>query len=214
MRAVSNSCYRGCLLLVLLGTLLACEQASAKQTYVYQEQGGGVWYTDHAPIESYEGQYTLIATYGRPTASASCRGVTAKTIEARARFYQDAILREARRHRVSPHLVRAIIAVESCFDRHAVSRVGAKGLMQLMDGTAKDLNVTNVFNHHQNIAAGTRYFSRMKTSFNHDISLALAAYNAGPGAVRKHKGIPPYKETQNYVKRVLRLYRKYLEESS
>jgi soluble lytic murein transglycosylase-like protein len=104
---------------------------------------------------------------------------------------------------VSADLIRAVIMQESGGDPGAVSNKGAKGLMQLTDPTAADLGVTDPFDPVQNIFGGTRFLARMLKTFEGNLSLALASYNAGPGAVEKHGGIPPYEETRNYVKGVL-----------
>lgn len=106
---------------------------------------------------------------------------------------------------IDPELVHAIIKVESGYDYTAVSPAGAKGLMQLMDFTAEELGVMNVFDPKENIKAGTKYLSKMLDKYNGNLDFALAAYNAGPNAVDRHKGVPAYKETKNYIKRIKKL---------
>ncbi len=109
----------------------------------------------------------------------------------------------ARKFKLSTQLVTAIIKVESNFNPRAVSSEGAIGLMQLMPATAERLGVKNAFDIRQNINAGCRYLKGLVDRFEGNLELAVAAYNAGPGAVEKYGKIPPYKETRNYVKRVL-----------
>lgn len=110
-------------------------------------------------------------------------------------------------------LVKAIITVESNSDPNAVSRKGAQGLMQLMPQTCEHLNVTRPFDPRENIVGGVKYIKGLLASYG-DLRLALAAYNAGPGTVKKYAGIPPYRETINYVKRVIRYYKKFRKDSS
>lgn len=110
---------------------------------------------------------------------------------------------------VDPALIKAIIANESGFNANATSNVGAQGLMQLMPGTAAGLGVTDSYDPAQNVAGGTKYIKGLLERFNGDVRLAVAAYNAGPGAVEKYGGVPPYAETQNYVQNVLASYAKY-----
>jgi soluble lytic murein transglycosylase-like protein len=110
---------------------------------------------------------------------------------------------------VDPSLVKAIIANESGFDANATSKVGAQGLMQLMPSTAQSVGVRNSYDPAQNVAGGTRYLKGLLDRFNGDVRLAVAAYNAGPGAVEKYGDVPPYAETQNYVQNVLGSYAKY-----
>ncbi len=117
-----------------------------------------------------------------------------------------AIEQAARKHNVDANLVRAIIKVESNFNPGAVSNKGAMGLMQLMPGTAQSLRVSNPFDPQQNVDAGVRHLKELLSNFNGDLNLSLAAYNAGAGAVSRSRGVPPYRETRNYVKRITDIY--------
>ena len=113
------------------------------------------------------------------------------------------------RYRVDPNLIRAVIRTESSFNRLAVSRKGAQGLMQLMPATARELNVVDPFDPHQNIEGGTRYLRSLMDTFNGNLTLTLAAYNAGPTLVKRVNRIPRIPETVNYVRRVLAHYQGY-----
>jgi hypothetical protein len=118
----------------------------------------------------------------------------------------------AKQYGVRPELVKAVIRAESNFNRLAVSRKGAQGLMQLMPRTAKAMRVMDPFNPQQNIAGGTQYLGRLLGMFNGNERLAVAAYNAGPGRVKKYGGVPPFPETANYVTRVFRFVNVYKPE--
>jgi soluble lytic murein transglycosylase-like protein len=117
------------------------------------------------------------------------------------------IARHSDAQNLDPKLVRALIQAESGYNVKAVSNKGAIGLMQLMPDTASELNVQNPYDPDQNIQGGTKYLRQMIDHFAGKVELAIAAYNAGPGAVEKHGGIPPFAETRDYVKRVLALWR-------
>lgn len=122
----------------------------------------------------------------------------------------DHIIEEAAaKYAIPPSLVRAVIVAESNFDPSAVSRVGARGLMQLMPATAADMFVDDMHDPVQNIHGGTRYLRFLANMFDGDFIKVVAAYNAGPEAVKRHKGTPPFNETQTYVQRVVRLYKTY-----
>jgi soluble lytic murein transglycosylase-like protein len=130
--------------------------------------------------------------------AAGDRSVTAAQID---RYINDA----AARHHVDPNLVRALVKVESNFNPHAVSSKGAMGLMQLMPATARLYDLRNPFDAAQNVEAGVRHLKGLLENFRGDVSLSLAAYNAGQGAVERSRGIPPYTETRNYVRRITSL---------
>ena len=120
--------------------------------------------------------------------------------------YEGAIVEAAERYRLDPDLIRSVIQIESAFDALAVSPVGAQGLMQLMPEVAEEMGVADPFNPRQNIMGGARLLRNLLNHFKGNVKLTLAGYNAGPAAVARSRGrIPPFRETQNYVKRITRL---------
>ncbi|MFQ5697905.1 MAG: transglycosylase SLT domain-containing protein [Myxococcota bacterium] len=182
----------GLCLLALAGALAPPHRADA-QVYVWTDPHGGLHFTD-SPRSL---EYRLYEPGGsRPTVRSNRR-------------YDAIIARAGARNRVSPALVKAVVHAESNFDRRAISRKGARGLMQLMPRTARSLGVSDPFDARQNIYAGSRYLRELIGRYSGNLRLALAAYNAGPGAVGRHSGVPPYRETRGYVRRVLTLYRRY-----
>lgn len=186
--------------LLTLALLLPLYVANAgDRVYHYATADGIPLFTDRKT----PGQTLVqIKYYGRPPAvTGRC-----KPDSARVRRYEKIIRKLAREHRIDEKLIQAVIATESCYNPRAVSRVGAKGLMQLMPETAAMLGVDDPFDPEQNIAGGVRYLRMMLDEFDQNKKLALAAYNAGPQAVHKYgDSIPPYRETRNYVRKIMKL---------
>ena len=127
-------------------------------------------------------------------------------------LYHGFIIRTASQYQVDPALIKAIIMAESGYNAKAVSKKGAKGLMQLMPKTAEALGVEDIFNPHQNITGGVQYFKQMVIRFNGEVKLALAAYNAGSRNVLYYKGIPPFQATRYYIKKVFKYYQMYKDQ--
>ena len=125
------------------------------------------------------------------------------------RLFHPIIIQAANRYQVDSALIKAIIMAESSYNPKAISRRGAKGLMQLMPIAAEALGVRDSFNPEQNINAGVRHFKNLLNQFNGDVKLALAAYNAGSKKVREYQGVPPFKATQYYIKKVFEYYQYY-----
>ena len=153
---------------------------------------------------------TDVAQYIRPKISGpSIDEIFINQIEQSEPLYNPIIFKAASEHEVELDMVRAIIMAESQYNNSSVSRRGAKGLMQLMPRTARSLGVKDILDPEQNIYAGVRHYKSLLERFDGDVKLALAAYNAGATNVRKHNGIPPFKETQRYITKVL-AYQHYL----
>jgi Rod binding domain-containing protein len=126
--------------------------------------------------------------------------------------FEDHIDEAAKSYGIDKNIIKSIIMTESAGNNKAVSGAKAKGLMQLMDSTATDMGVNNVFNPRENILGGTKYFAKMLRQYSGDVKLALAAYNAGPQNVEKYKGVPPFDETKSYINKVLN-YVEHFKES-
>ncbi len=177
--------------------LLATVPAGA-DIYKYVDENGVMHFTN-APNDD---KYQLFVSANAPVSSLF---MSSK--------YDHYIALAARTHRVSFPLLKAVIKVESNFNPKAVSKKGAQGLMQLMPGTARLLNVYDPFDPWENIMGGAQYLRDMLNRFDGKLSYALAGYNAGPGRVTQYNGIPPYRETQNYVKKVMTHYQRLRKEA-
>ena len=173
----------------------------AGSIYRYIDAEGVVHFSD-APVDE---RYRRLKPSAREGLAITPRPIRRGPSE---RDYDRLIVKLAGRHRLQPALVKAVIAAESNFQPNAVSRVGAQGLMQLMPATAAELGVERPFGVVENIDGGARYLRILLDRYG-DLTRSLAAYNAGPTAVDRHRGVPPYRETQAYVKRVLEYYRGY-----
>jgi len=178
--------------------------AEESKIFVYKEADGSIHFTNKTPpsgvraevFTSHSGGYTVVGHSGRT-----------------GKFFPDSfngmIGEAAKAHQVEAGLIKAVIHVESGFNPQAISKRGARGLMQLMPATARELGVRNPFQPSSNILGGTQYLARLIRKYQGNVAYALAAYNAGEDAVHRYKGIPPYSETQAYVKRVLLMKNRY-----
>jgi len=183
--------------------------------YLYRDTTGGLHFSNAPADSSY--QYYMPASWKVP-AWRSWRtelnaSVRVGRIDGRRRTAYDDIIRDvADRHRVDTALIKAVIRTESDFMAHAVSPKGASGLMQLMPATARMHGVGRIFDAKDNIDGGVRHLRYLLERYSGNLRLALAAYNAGEGAVNKHGGIPPYPETVDYVSRVIAFRDSYLRQ--
>jgi soluble lytic murein transglycosylase-like protein len=191
---------------------LATCQNSAPQQYVYWSNAKRRWVRVPTPSKvavrnacsaAQEVEAAMAAAPAKQDSATKNPNVTAQWTPTAVDGLIDDV---SRRHSVDPNLVRAMIKVESNFNPRARSRKGAMGLMQLMPSTARELNVNNPYDPAQNLDGGIRHIKSLLEQNGGDVSLSLAAYNAGQGAVNRHGGVPRYKETQSYVKRITQMY--------
>lgn len=188
----------GQILTVLIWALLLAPDGARAAIYTFVDKQGTVHFTNVPNDPRYK--LGVIRPQFRGGGSRASRAGD-------PRLYEEHIQRAASRYEMDPLLIKAVIKTESNFDCQAVSSKGAQGLMQLMPGTAADLNVCNPFDPRENIFGGTNYLRQMMARFGGNLRLALAAYNAGPGKVEAAQGIPLIPETQQYVAKVLQHYR-------
>ena len=195
-----------CARILLLLTACLVPLLSFAQVYKWVDEDGIVNYSNVAPPEDESFDVLRFPCYA---SDPKCRSVAWEKVPLNTRSFSSEIRTAAMANAVEESLIRAIIHAESAYQPDAVSPKGAQGLMQLMPATQKELRVDNPFDPEQNIRGGATYLAQLLDEFHGDVEMAAAAYNAGPGAVQRHRGIPPYDETQEYVRRVNILYRRY-----
>lgn len=208
------------LAIIAICTLMGGAATAHAKTFVYKHMDGTVWHTNIDPSKVEKDEYQLIGVINSPPPRKK-KKVSTKTnysvkcgkdsMAIRAAQYKPLINRLAQQYAVSQHLIMAVVAAESCFDSRAESSKGARGLMQLMPITAREMGVKDPFDHEENLRGGIQYLGRLSKRFNHNIKLTLAAYNAGPGNVVKYSGIPPFPETKDYVEKVMSSFLKYMQ---
>jgi len=184
--------------------------ASAQTVYVYKDQNGASVISD---FKSLDPRLKLVKSY-TPVSPIQILGpehydLASRRLDTRSTEFDQTIFNLADAFHQDRALIKAIVQIESSFDPQALSPKGAQGLMQLMPTTADSYNVSNPFDAHDNLRGGIAFFADLMHRYQNDVRLALAAYNAGETAVAKYQGIPPYPETQAYVKYVLRLHKNY-----
>lgn len=182
---------------VLVAALYCARPAAAGETIYEGEHDSGQVFTN---IPQGRG-FRPLAGFGKTSLAEPRRSAGLRT-----RAFDDLIESTARQHQIHPELVRAVIQVESAFDPGAISRKGARGLMQLMPDTAKQYGVHNLFDPVENIRAGVQHLAYLSDRFGEDLDLVLAAYNAGEEAVRRYRGVPEFDETRTYVVRIKKLF--------
>ncbi|MGD8589497.1 MAG: transglycosylase SLT domain-containing protein [Chromatiales bacterium] len=192
---------------VLLAVLMAVSGPLMAEIFKYRGPDGSIHFTDR-PMSS---SFKLLWKIGKPNPpkSASKGSYSSARMQQNKSLLTPMIEQTAKQLRLHPGLLHAIVLVESAYNPKATSSKGAQGLMQLMPGTAERYGVSDAYDPRQNLRGGARYLKDLLALFKYDLKLALAAYNAGEGAVKKYGNeIPPYPETQNYVKKVMGHYRK------
>ncbi len=187
--------------------LFAVFDAARAEVYVYEMPDGSRVITDH-PINAKHSRVVRVAPDVKGAGKLAAQK-NSPVFREDASTYDRLIRRYADEYNVDFALVKAIMTVESSFNPYAVSDKGARGLMQMMPSTAGRYGVRDIYNPVENVRAAVKHLKYLSDTFNNKSILVIAAYNAGENAVKQHRGIPPYEETQNYVKKVLSYQRQY-----
>ena len=196
---------------LLLVAGLAGTQPVHGEMYKFTDKDGIIHYTNIKPVGQKD-----VKTFSFPcyASDPKCNQLDWEKIPLNRQAFNEEIEAAAEVFAVDDALIRAIIHAESAYQPEALSPRGAQGLMQLMPATQQELHIVNVFDPVSNIEGGTRYLSSLLQQFDQNVELAAAAYNAGPNAVLQYGGVPPYKETKEYVRRIKILYRRYRSSES
>jgi soluble lytic murein transglycosylase-like protein len=205
VQGIATKIFRAMATTMALCLALVASTAEA-QVYKWVDENGIVTFSNIAPPKDQDFQVLRFPCYA---ADPKCRSVSWEKVPLNTRAYGSEIRSASRINAVDESLIRAIIHAESAYQPDAQSPKGAQGLMQLMPSTQLELDVSDAFDPGDNIRGGALYLAQLLTEFGGDFELAAAAYNAGPTAVIKYGGVPPYDETQEYVRRVKILYRRY-----
>jgi soluble lytic murein transglycosylase-like protein len=189
-------------------SLLLFSAAALSDIYSKEDEDGTIHFTNMKPSGRDRKHYKVyLKTPPIRMARPGVVPVPARSTDAsRYTRYDASIVEASRTFSIPEPFIRAVIRVESDYDPRVVSVAGAEGLMQLMPGTARRMNVKNSFDPHDNIMGGTRYLRYLANMFSGDMVLTIAGYHAGEGAVMKYRGVPPYESTQGYIKKVLKYY--------
>jgi len=189
------------------GISMLCHEVSAQQLYSYENTPGIVTFTSRKPHGK---KYRVVSPTSPKYSVFVHRGLGYNwKSKPQASNYDDSIKVLSKEYQLDPALIKAVIHVESAFNASAISSAGARGLMQLMPGTARRFGVKNSYDANQNLQGGIKYLRWLFERFDGNLRFVLAGYNAGEGAVDKYKGIPPYRETQDYVKKVIKMAELY-----